>query len=709
MKVVSKWARGLIAALAGVGALGAASCDALQATPESPPPHERPPQFRQVTANLACAFPIVPERELFIRDLGVVNDAARTQWSGILPTGSGIADGAWSFGRLMAQMSGPVAPEDFVRNWLAQWETGQTVNGQLISARSSITPQIINAWPKRPNGKLDLTKSPMRLLAIVNRVDVRDLSLGSAGEGRFVYGVLDAGGNPLQFTVILEYDLPAKTRMDVLDWANRWHALGAQTPGSAAFNTALQAITDRFTARNAAPGRPNGSALNQLRTNEIALASPWQLREFHLDAATGLLKSDTVALTPGRSLRTSNSLAAFINDNTLLLMDGGVPPVPLQTDAGAFRGAFAEASLPWTPPGVTHPEARHRFALNTCNGCHLEETGTTFLHVFPRSAGQQAQVSGFVSGTTAQDPNGLTHGFNELQRRATDLSNLLCEDAQAPTAMLTSPDAGSFVRGTVTVAADTTDDVGVARVDFFDGTSLIGSASQAPFTIAWNTASPTTGTRSLTARAFDTSGNVGTSGAVSVTVDNTPPMIIPGPPKWNQNSFYFVRGTPTVSWSIVQSVSGVAVARIFQDSVLLTSLAGSGGINYFIHWDTSVLSDGRHTISLEATDRAGNVSSHSRFVDVDNTPPAYLAITAPYNGAQVSGVVTLSATGSDNMDLASIAFQVDGTTLTPFATTAPYTRTWNSTGLSGTHTIVAIAYDRAGNSARSAPVTVTVP
>ncbi|NNB88138.1 Ig-like domain-containing protein, partial [Corallococcus exiguus] len=185
--------------------------------------------------------------------------------------------------------------------------------------------------------------------------------------------------------------------------------------------------------------------------------------------------------------------------------------------------------------------------------------------------------------------------------------------------------------------------------------------------------------------------------------------IIPGPPKWNQNSFYFVRGTPTVSWSIVQSVSGVAVARIFQDSVLLTSLAGSGGINYFIHWDTSVLSDGRHTISLEATDRAGNVSSHSRFVDVDNTPPAYLAITAPYNGAQVSGVVTLSATGSDNMDLASIAFQVDGTTLTPFATTAPYTRTWNSTGLSGTHTIVAIAYDRAGNSARSAPVTVTVP
>ncbi|WP_279636095.1 Ig-like domain-containing protein [Corallococcus terminator] len=61
------------------------------------------------------------------------------------------------------------------------------------------------------------------------------------------------------------------------------------------------------------------------------------------------------------------------------------------------------------------------------------------------------------------------------------------------------------------------------------------------------------------------------------------------------------------------------------------------------------------------------------------------------------GGVTLSATGSDNMELASIAFQVDGTSLTPFATTAPYTMTWNATGLSGTHTIVAIAYDCAGN------------
>lgn len=135
-------------------------------------------------------------------------------------------DGAWHFGRLMAQMSGTVPPEVFVRNWLAHWETHQVVNGFTVPARPFITQGVIGPWPKHPDGRLDLTKAPLRLLAIVNRLDLRDLSLGSAGEGRFVFGVLDANGNPTQFTVILEYDLPTQTQADVLTWARRWHALG---------------------------------------------------------------------------------------------------------------------------------------------------------------------------------------------------------------------------------------------------------------------------------------------------------------------------------------------------------------------------------------------------------------------------------------------------------------------------------------------------
>ncbi|MGK3963804.1 hypothetical protein WMF38_06455 [Sorangium sp. So ce118] len=73
--------------------------------------------------------------------------------------------------------------------------------------------------------------------------------------------------------------------IDMLDWANAWHALGSLPFPSEDYNAALQAITTRFAGRNAAPGRPNGSSLGQLRTNDIALASPWELREFTLAAA----------------------------------------------------------------------------------------------------------------------------------------------------------------------------------------------------------------------------------------------------------------------------------------------------------------------------------------------------------------------------------------------------------------------------------------
>lgn len=59
----------------------------------------------------------------------------------------------------------------------------------------------------------------MRLLAIVYRPDLRDLSKRKAGEGRFVFGVLDPTEAPLSFTVILEYSLPAKTKTDVRNWA----------------------------------------------------------------------------------------------------------------------------------------------------------------------------------------------------------------------------------------------------------------------------------------------------------------------------------------------------------------------------------------------------------------------------------------------------------------------------------------------------------
>ncbi len=92
----------------------------------------------------------------------------------------------------------------------------------------------------------------------------------------------------------------------------------------------------------------------------------------------------------------------------------------------------------------------------------------------------------------------------------------------------------------------------------------------------------------------------------------------------------------------------------------------------------------------------------------DTTPPT-VAMTAPADGSSVSGTVTLSAGASDDTGVASVQFQLDSQPLGPPDSYAPYSMPWDTSTVSnGTHTLLAVARDAAGNIGTSAPVHVTV-
>jgi len=91
----------------------------------------------------------------------------------------------------------------------------------------------------------------------------------------------------------------------------------------------------------------------------------------------------------------------------------------------------------------------------------------------------------------------------------------------------------------------------------------------------------------------------------------------------------------------------------------------------------------------------------------DTTPPT-VAISTPSAGATVSGTVTVAASASDNVGVASVQFKLDGVNLGARDTIAPYSIAWNTSGMSGSHTLAAVAMDAAGNTRTSAAVTVTV-
>ncbi|WNG55051.1 PHB depolymerase family esterase [Archangium gephyra] len=91
----------------------------------------------------------------------------------------------------------------------------------------------------------------------------------------------------------------------------------------------------------------------------------------------------------------------------------------------------------------------------------------------------------------------------------------------------------------------------------------------------------------------------------------------------------------------------------------------------------------------------------------DTTPPT-VNLTAPANGATVSGTVPLTASASDAVGVTRVEFYVDGS-LAGSDSAAPYELAWNSASVAnGTHSLSARAYDAAGNSATDADTSVTV-
>jgi hypothetical protein len=95
-------------------------------------------------------------------------------------------------------------------------------------------------------------------------------------------------------------------------------------------------------------------------------------------------------------------------------------------------------------------------------------------------------------------------------------------DTTPPTVSMTAPASGATVSGTVTVSANATDNVAVARVQFtVDGANLGSAIATAPYQTSWDTTKATNGVHAISAVAVDTSNNSATASAVSVTVSNS--------------------------------------------------------------------------------------------------------------------------------------------------------------------------------------------
>ncbi|HSX52920.1 MAG TPA: Ig-like domain-containing protein [Patescibacteria group bacterium] len=306
-----------------------------------------------------------------------------------------------------------------------------------------------------------------------------------------------------------------------------------------------------------------------------------------------------------------------------------------------------------------------------------------------------------------------------------------------PAVNITAPANGATLTSSpVTISANATDDIGVTKVEFYDGSTLLNTDTTSPYTFSWNS-STLSGSQTLTAKAYDTGGHVTTSSPVSVTINNG--TTCQNTPNNALGTATIVISTPAQGtyhiWSRISAADATNNSYFLQIDATCPIIVGGNAalVPNALTWvdyqdgntgshTTAVLSAGNHTFTMVGRgvgvglDRVLLISDTCQPTGTgencaDSTAPT-VNVTAPTAGQTVSGSsVPITASATDNSGgsgIAKVVFLVDGNVVNS-STTSPYQINWDSkTVPDGTHAIQAVATDVAGNSTTSASVSITV-
>ncbi|ONP13920.1 calcium-binding protein, partial [Burkholderia cenocepacia] len=321
-------------------------------------------------------------------------------------------------------------------------------------------------------------------------------------------------------------------------------------------------------------------------------------------------------------------------------------------------------------------------------------------------------------GTTTADPSGnwtftpttgLGEGAHSLTVTATDTAGNvsvpstafdLTIDITAPASPTVNATDGTSLSGTAEAGATVNIDTNG------DGTPDATVTADPSGAWTYTPSTPLPAGTVIGVTATDAAGNTGPSASVTVTGDTTAPVApIIGTVTDDVGSVIgaIISGgstddaTPTLSGT---AEAGSTVSVYDGTTLLGTTTADPSGNWTFT--PTTGLGEGAHSLTVTATDAAGNVSTPSTAFDltIDTTAPALPTVNAT-DGTSLSGTAEAGAT-------INIDTNGDGT---PDATvTADLSGAWTytpSTPLPAGTVIGVTATDAAGNTGPSASVTVT--
>lgn len=242
---------------------------------------------------------------------------------------------------------------------------------------------------------------------------------------------------------------------------------------------------------------------------------------------------------------------------------------------------------------------------------------------------------GYVEGQTWKANTGLLNSNGTERPAMTWLKSYMASRPNVsgcgtttntpPTVSITSPsnNAAFTAPASVTISATASDANGtVSNVQFYNGSTLLGSDATSPYSFTWSNVAA--GTYTITARATDNAGATTTSSAITVVVNaptNTPPAVSITAPA--NNAAYTAPASITISASASDANGTVSNVQFYNGSTLLGSDATSP---YSFTWNN--VAAGTYTITARATDNAGATTT-SLAITVTVTNPV---VQSPYGG-----------------------------------------------------------------------------
>jgi len=396
-----------------------------------------------------------------------------------------------------------------------------------------------------------------------------------------------------------------------MNWTTGYHAEGAHTLTVKAFDPTGNERTSAGV-----------TVSTDLNVPSVALSAPAQNARLRGTVQVSATASDSVGVArvefyaDGALLGTDTTAPYEVSWNTSTVADG-TRSLTARAYDHVNRTRLSTAvtvTLDNTPPDAAQ-------LTSPLPGTYLR--GTALLEATASDSVGVAKVEFYVGttllGTDTTAPYawswntvGVTDGAHTLTAKAFDsIGNErnsagvgVTVDNTAPVTAVSAPAQGALLRGTVPVSATASDAVGVERVEFYAGTTLLGTATTAPYVVSWDTTTVASGGVTLTTKAYDTMGNVSVSAARTVTVDNTAPTVAITSPA-NGTSFSFLTFSTTLQASASDNVGVTQV--VFYDGA--TVLGTDTTAPYSVSWNLTNAAKGTHTLTARAHDAAGNVTT----------------------------------------------------------------------------------------------------